>query len=86
MVIGFVMGLDFIRHVLGWSALINFGLLAVWFLVFITAHDWLYSFHVRWFQISVEEFDKICYLLMGIYKLATVLLCLVPYVVMLSMS
>ena len=34
----------------------------------------------------VEDFDRVCYLLMGMYKLATVLLYLVPYLVMLGMS
>ncbi len=80
------MDFDHVRHVLGWCALTNFGVLAVWFLVFITAHDWIYSFHAKWFQVPVEDFDRVCYLLMGMYKLATVLLYLVPYLVMLGMS
>ena len=39
------MNIDLIREVLGWSALINYGILIFWFLFFSLAHDWLYHFH-----------------------------------------
>ena len=36
------MTLELIRNVLGWCALINYGILLLWFLIFSLAHDWLW--------------------------------------------
>lgn len=63
-----------------WSALINYGILLMWFLMLHFAHDWLYQLHSRWFRLSVETFDAIHYGAMAIYKVAVVVLFLVPYV------
>ena len=44
---------------LGWCAVINYGVLVVWWLIFVFAHSWLYTLNNEWFNISEEEFDKI---------------------------
>lgn len=76
------MDIEFARSVLGWCSLVHVGLLTVWFLVFSTAHDSMHRFHGKWFMLSAEEFDRTHYMLMGMYKLVTVLFFLVPYLVL----
>ena len=73
------MTVEFIRDVLGWCTAINIGLLIVWFLFFICAHDWVYRVHTKWFKLSAEKFDAIHYASMGFFKLSVFLFNLVPY-------
>jgi hypothetical protein len=74
------MSIETLRAALLWSAVINYGILLVWFLFFILAHDWMYLFHVRWFHLSVEQFDMLHYAGMSIYKIGIILLNVVPYI------
>jgi hypothetical protein len=73
------MNIETIRRVLLWCAVINYGILLIWFLVFMLAHDWMYRLHGRWFHLSVEQFDMLHYAGMSVYKLGIILLNLVPY-------
>jgi hypothetical protein len=68
------------RKVLLWCTVINYGVLVVWFLVFMLAHEWMYQFHGRWFHLSVEQFDALHYAGMALYKVGILLLNLVPYI------
>jgi hypothetical protein len=63
-----------------WCAVINCGVLLVWFLFFILARDLMHRLHGRWFQLSRQQFDIIPYAGMGIFKLGIILFNLVPYV------
>ncbi len=74
------MTVEIVRGVLGWSALINYGLLIVWFLFFILAHDWMYRIHTRFFTLSSEKFDAMHYGSMAIFKLMVIVFNLVPYI------
>jgi hypothetical protein len=74
------MNVEAVRAVLGWSTLINIGLLLWWFLVIVFAHDWVYKMHSKWFNIPVEKFDAIHYSGMAIFKIAIFLFNLVPYI------
>jgi len=74
------MSIELIREVLAWSAVINYALLILWFMIFSLAHDWLYRLHGKWFELSVENFDAIHYLSMAFFKLSIFLFCLVPYI------
>ena len=69
-----------VRNALLWCAVINYGILLVWVLFFMLAHDWMYQFHGRWFHLSVEQFDMLHYAGMSIYKIGIILLNLVPYI------
>ena len=71
-----------LRILLGWCAILNVGMLAVWSLVFVFAHDFVLKVHARWFKISEERFDEIHYTMMGYYKLAVFLFNLAPYLVL----
>jgi len=74
------MTIETLRDALLWCAVINYGVLLVWFLFFIFAHDWIHRLHDRWFCLSVEQFDALHYVGMTVYKIGIILFNLVPYV------
>ena len=75
--------IETLRDMFLWCTVINYVVLLGWFLVFILAHDWIYRFHSRWFQLPVERFDTIHYAGMAVYKIGILLFNLVPYVALL---
>lgn len=74
-----------IKQFLLTSALVNYGILLVWFAVFALAHDWIMQLHTRWFRMPVETFNAIHYASMGVYKIGILLFNLVPYVAIVIM-
>lgn len=73
------MAVETIRDVLGWCSVINFGLLLWWWIFLMLAHDFVYRFHGKWFNLTVEQFDAIHYKGMMFYKLCLFLFNIVPY-------
>ena len=63
-----------------WCFVINYSILAVWFLMIIFAKDVIYNLHSKWFFLSKEQFNSINYMWMGFYKLAIFLFNLAPYI------
>ena len=63
-----------------WCAVINYCVIFVWFLLFVTLHNQLYQLHGRWFRLSIEQFNALNYGGMMIYKLGILLFNLVPYI------
>jgi hypothetical protein len=53
------MSVDVFRAGLGWCAIINYGVLLLWFLVFRLTHNWVYGLHGQWFPMPVEQFNAI---------------------------
>ena len=76
------MSIELIRNFLLWSTIVNYGILLVWFLVFVFAHDWLRHVHGRWFHLSDEQFDALHYMGMAIYKIGILLFNLAPFLVL----
>lgn len=74
------MNIDMVRKVLLWCAVINYGILLVWFVFFVLAHDWMYLLHSRWFRLSVEQFDMLHYAGMSVFKLGILLLNVIPWI------
>ena len=74
------MTLELVRHLLAWCAIVNLGILLWWFLFFTLAHEWVYNFHGKWFNLSKEQFDTIQYGGMAVYKIGIILFNLVPYI------
>lgn len=74
------MNIEMARDAFLWCALINYGVLVIWFLVFILARDFMQRLHGRWFQLSRQQFDVIHYAGMAVFKLGIILFNLVPYV------
>lgn len=73
------MTLEIVRDVLGWCAIINMGLLLWWLLFLVLAHDFVYRFHGKWFNLSVERFDAIHYTSMTFFKICIFVFNIVPY-------
>jgi hypothetical protein len=67
-----------LARLLIYCAAINYAVLIAWFGMFLTAHDWLYRLHARWFRLSPEAFDAIHYGGMAVYKLGVLLFAVVP--------
>lgn len=65
-----------------YSSIINYIFLIIWFLLFSTAHNWLYRIHSMWFDISYDKFDSIHYFSMAIYKILIIIFSVVPYIVL----
>lgn len=73
------MTVDMLLGMLGWSIVINIGLLLWWFLWFMFAHDFAYRMHSKWFKIPVEKFNAIHYAGMAFYKVTIIVFNVVPY-------
>lgn len=80
------MSIELVRHLLGWSTLISYGLLLVWFLMFTLNHNLVYRLHSRWFKLSENNFDLIHYCGMGLLKLLVFIFFLVPYLALLIIA
>lgn len=76
------MNIHLVRDALLWYALINFGLLAVWLLLFMSSHDGLYRLVSKWFRLSVEQFDAINFAGIVLYKTGIFLFTLTPAIVL----
>ncbi len=75
-----------IRHVLVWCTALNYAILLAWSGTFIFAHDWMYRFHIRWFQLSRETFDGFNYVAIAVYKIGILLLNVTPLVALYLIS
>lgn len=60
--------------------LISYGILLFWFLMYWLAKDHVYKLHNGVFEIPREDFNKIHYFGMAIFKVMIFVLYLVPYI------
>ncbi len=74
------MSIAMAREALLWCTVINYGVLLVWWLCFILAHDGMYRLHGRWFHLSADQFDALHYAGMALFKIGILLLNLIPYI------
>ena len=74
------MTIETIRQAFLWCAIINYGLLAFWGLLFLLARDPLYRLTGKWVRMSAEQFDTIQYAGILFYKVCIFLFNLVPYI------
>ena len=66
--------------VLGWSMVVNFGILFVWALAMMLMPDLTYRIQSLVTKISREDFDRIMYTMMGHYKIALFVTHFGPYI------
>ena len=66
-----------------WCLIINAGILIFWYIFYLAARDTIYRIHSRWFKLTEEKFASIHYRLMAQYKIAVIILNLVPLVALL---
>jgi hypothetical protein len=76
------MTIDVTRNVLLWCTVLDYGILLVWFLAFVFAHEAMLRIHGRWFHLSRDQFDALHYAGMSILKIGIVLFNLAPCVVL----
>jgi hypothetical protein len=72
--------MEMARNALLWCAVLNYGLVVVWFLLYVLAREWLYRLWGRWFRLTAEQLDTINFAGMVLYKVGILLFNLVPYV------
>ena len=68
------------------SFLFGLALLLLWFLLYLIAPTWMFEMNARWFNIGKRDFDLINYFGMGFFKINIILLFLLPYLAIKSMS
>ena len=60
----------------------NYGMLLLSFVGFVLARGLMYRLHRRWFALSDERLDTICYQFFGLYKLGIWFVLLIPGLVL----
>jgi len=73
------MDLPVVRSVLAWCSVLDIAILLIWFLGFVSAHDWIYRTHGKWFKLSEETFSALHYGLIGFHELSIFIFLLGPY-------
>jgi len=73
------MTVDVLLGVLGWSTVINIGLLLWWTLWVMFAHDFIYRVIKGFIRIPEEKFDAINYGAMAAHKIIIIVFNVVPY-------
>jgi hypothetical protein len=73
------MNTETLTAVLLYCTLINFGLLALWGLLFVLPHEWLYRWQARRVRMSPDQFDALNAAGIGLYKILIILFNLAPY-------
>ncbi|HIJ72392.1 MAG TPA: hypothetical protein HPP87_13710 [Planctomycetes bacterium] len=66
-----------------WCTIINAGLLVFSAVMFMSAQDFVYSMHSKWFNIPRETFNVAIYSFLGFFKIIFILFNLVPYLALL---
>ena len=63
-----------------WMTVINFCLLTFYSILFLSARNFIYRIHSRWFKISEEKMSSTLYKILAYYKVAIIGFNLVPYI------
>lgn len=74
------MKLEIVRSFFLWCTVINYAVLLLWTVVFWLARDWHYRLTSRFFKVSVETYDLVNFCGIAAYKIAVILLNLVPFI------
>ena len=73
------MTIEIVRNTLLYCTVINFAMLALWGLLSLLPHEWVYRAAGRVFRLSAEQLDAISVAGMLLYKLGILLFNLAPY-------
>ncbi len=66
--------------------ILNVLLLTGSFLLWMTAADFIYRLHGRWFPMPRETFNTVFYVFLGIYKLLVYVFNIVPWIVLMMLG
>jgi len=77
------MTIEKLRSFFGWCTVINIAFLLIWMMWLLFAHDFVYSVHGKWINVSVQQFDAIHYTGLLYFKMGIFLTNVVPYIALL---
>jgi len=63
-----------------WCMILNGGILILSFLITLIARDFVYKMHSKWFPMPRETFNTVIYSFFGIFKMAWLLLNVMPFI------
>ena len=80
------MNIEKLCYLLLWCTILNYGFVIVWFLLVVLARRPLYSIWAKWFHLSEEQFDRLNFTGMMLYKIGILMFNLVPLLALLIVS
>ena len=80
------MSIETIREFLGWCTVINLGFILFATVKILLIRDWASKIHAKMFRIDEESVRQTYFQFLAIYKVAFVVLNLVPYVALQIMA
>ena len=81
------MNIETTRNFFLWCTLLNYAVLLIWAAMFWLAHDWHYGLTKMFFRgLSAERYDMVSLFGIAIYKVAVIVLNLVPYIALCIIS
>ena len=69
-----------LRSILGWSTVINFGLLFFFGFMLLFGKEFIYTIWSNFFAISSEAYDIIMISFIGFWKIFVIVFFLIPYI------
>ena len=73
------MNLNQFRSILGWSVVINFGLLVIVGILFAFANEWIYDVWSLFLVIPFDAFNILMISFIGVWKLLVIVFFLIPF-------
>ncbi len=74
------MAMDMLRDFFMWCTIINMGLLLFVFVLCLVMRKTIYKIHSSLFPMTCEEFNRLLYMQMGIYKILIFIFNVIPYI------
>lgn len=65
-----------------WMTIINFGILSLYFILFLSCRGFIYRMHKKWFKMKEEKISSSLYKTLAFYKILVIVFNLVPYIVL----
>ena len=80
------MDLDTLQTFLGWCLVINYGILVIWWLIYMGARNWVVGLHARMFHIDETVVSAAHFNLMGLFKMLVFVFVLTPWLALIIMG
>ena len=77
------MNIEKLRYLLLWCTILNYGFVIVWFLLVVLVRRPLYAIWGKWFHLSEEQFDRLNFTGMMLYKIGILMFNLAPLIALL---
>lgn len=75
-----MMNIETVRSFFLWCTVINYAVLLLWVVIFWVVHGWHFRLTNRFFKVSVETYDLVNFFGIAAFKIAIILLNLVPFI------